>query len=200
MLKKTLASLLAIVPFLTAPSHAATEVFNFSISDQPALFGNTNMANLTITESGGGTLWQLSALWDPVTYQEAFIKSLDFDTSKKFSYVISGFTSTANTVGAPTIKNTGLQFETANNSDSRFTGFESASWNIASSSLSNFVMKDLHINALTTSGGSVKFTPGPAITSPVPEPQTYMMMLAGLGLIGWMARNKSRNPLPQVHA
>jgi hypothetical protein len=33
-------------------------------------------------------------------------------------------------------------------------------------------------------GGSVNFT------SPVPEPETYAMLLAGLGVIGWMARRR----------
>lgn len=28
--------------------------------------------------------------------------------------------------------------------------------------------------------------------APVPEPQTYAMMLGGLGLVGWMARRKRK--------
>lgn len=34
-------------------------------------------------------------------------------------------------------------------------------------------------------GNSIEFT-----TAPVPEPETYLMMLAGLGLVGWMARRR----------
>jgi len=33
----------------------------------------------------------------------------------------------------------------------------------------------------------------PIATSPVPEPETYGMMAAGLGLIGFMGRRRSKN-------
>ncbi|MDY7575671.1 FxDxF family PEP-CTERM protein [Actimicrobium sp. CCI2.3] len=46
------------------------------------------------------------------------------------------------------------------------------------------------------SSGSYLFTVdapmGQAIPSPVPEPETYAMMLAGLGLLGFAARRKSK--------
>ncbi len=32
------------------------------------------------------------------------------------------------------------------------------------------------------------------LTAPVPEPETYAMMFAGLGLLGFMTRRKSSNP------
>lgn len=31
------------------------------------------------------------------------------------------------------------------------------------------------------------------VTTPVPEPETYAMLLAGLGLMGWVARRRNRN-------
>lgn len=39
-------------------------------------------------------------------------------------------------------------------------------------------------------GRSGKYTP---VTSPVPEPETYAMILAGLALIGFTARRRNRN-------
>lgn len=36
--------------------------------------------------------------------------------------------------------------------------------------------------------GEAGFTRVSAVTFAVPEPQTYALMLAGLGLVGWMAR------------
>lgn len=42
---------------------------------------------------------------------------------------------------------------------------------------------------LTTSySGSISFTP--EVVGVIPEPQTYALMLAGLGLVGWMARRR----------
>ena len=34
------------------------------------------------------------------------------------------------------------------------------------------------------------FALGPIVTAPVPEPEIYAMMLAGLGIMGWAARKK----------
>ena len=35
------------------------------------------------------------------------------------------------------------------------------------------------------------FTYSPAAVTPVPEPGTYALMLAGLGVLGWGARRRS---------
>ncbi|MBN2866147.1 MAG: PEP-CTERM sorting domain-containing protein [Thiotrichales bacterium] len=42
-------------------------------------------------------------------------------------------------------------------------------------------------------GSLINIDSGPVITSAVPEPSTYALMLAGLGLIGFMARRRKQN-------
>ncbi len=38
----------------------------------------------------------------------------------------------------------------------------------------------------------VGLPPEPLVPSPIPEPETYALMLAGLGAIGWVARRRRR--------
>jgi hypothetical protein len=37
----------------------------------------------------------------------------------------------------------------------------------------------------------------PALAAPVPEPEAYVLMLAGAGLIGWQLRRKLRQDAAQ---
>jgi hypothetical protein len=50
---------------------------------------------------------------------------------------------------------------------------------------------DGRIRRVEGDGGQHNYTP---ITSPVPEPETYAMIIAGLALIGFTARRRKQNP------
>ncbi|MDY7575670.1 FxDxF family PEP-CTERM protein [Actimicrobium sp. CCI2.3] len=47
--------------------------------------------------------------------------------------------------------------------------------------------------SISSYNGSISVTAGTPIPSPVPEPETYAMMLAGLGLLGFAARRKAKS-------
>jgi len=68
---------------------------------------------------------------------------------------------------------------------------ESASFTITGALLGSFDAGDiaagLHVRSLTTDGVSLVTT---TVTA-VPEPETYALMLAGLGVIGWLARRRA---------
>jgi hypothetical protein len=68
---------------------------------------------------------------------------------------------------------------------------ESASFAITGAALDSFSTGDLaagvHVRSLVTSSVSLLTVPVPV----VPEPETYALMLAGLGVMGWLARRRS---------
>jgi hypothetical protein len=89
----------------------------------------------------------------------------------------------------------GANFPNNNNGGARLTANETASWSVTFASAQTSLFADpssaLHVASLTTGqGGSAWYTPTTTPTTPVPEPETYAMLLAGLGLIGAIARRR----------
>lgn len=165
---------------------AATETIVLGTS-LTAGFASQDMAHLTITESGANTVWTLSADWNnALNATHPFVFGLQFSDKKSAAPV-----SFSATTGVISLANNGLsatevKFRTANN-NGRFTDGEVATWTFNNTTLNDFSAFQLHVNALTANGGSVKFTQ----LMPVPEPETYGMLLTGLGLVGFAARRRA---------
>jgi len=49
------------------------------------------------------------------------------------------------------------------------------------------------VGAMSNNNWQLRATDVPLSTSPIPEPETYAMMLAGLGLMGFLARRRKQN-------
>lgn len=176
----------ALAAAVAAPAaFAATETIVLGTSNN-ASFASQAMAQLTITEVGNNTVWTLAADWDnALNSRNPFIFGLAFTDTKTGNPV--NFSATAGTIVAKSLSATAVNFQTANNAG-RFTDGEVATWTFNNTKLTDFGAFQLHVNSVTSTGDSVKFT---QYTAPVPEPETYAMLLAGLGLVGFVARRRA---------
>jgi len=175
------------VAMASAPAaFAATETIVLGTSNV-ASFANQDMAHLTITEVGSNTVWTLAADWNNgLNSRNPFIFGLSFTDTKTAKPV--DYSATTGTIAFKDVSATAVNFKTANNTG-RFTDGEVATWTFNNTKLTDFSAFQLHVNSVTSAGGSVKFTQ--LVTAPVPEPETYAMLLAGLGLIGFVARRRA---------
>ena len=149
-------------------------------------FTSQDMAHLTITEAGDNTVWTLSADWNnTLNSNNPFIFGLSFSDKKTAAPV--SFAATSGIITAKDLSATAVNFLTANK-PGRFTDGAAATWTFNNTKPSDFSAFQLHVNSVTAAGDSVKFTQ--LLTTPVPEPETYAMLLAGLGLVGFVVRRR----------
>lgn len=84
-----------------------------------------------------------------------------------------------------------FRYDFGDGSGDRLFGNETVSWTATFSDSVTYTGDGfaLHVQGLTSlQGGSAWYTP----TTPIPEPETYAMMLAGLGLLGFVARRRMK--------
>ena len=81
-----------------------------------------------------------------------------------------------------------------NGDSDRLEAGESVTWTQSFSSVLNLVdpFAYLHVQGIAPNGESGKYIPNGS-TPPIPEPETYAMMLAGLGLLGFVARRRRQS-------
>jgi len=156
---------------------------------------NPHFANLEITDNGSGNwTFTLTALdLNTIFGSSSFIGSMAVDGVKPTS--IS--TDAGGGVTAVNLQNGGgpggiydFRYDMINPKNDKLTGLESVTWHVGglgSTALPGFNGElALHVQGIGDNGDSAWYV----ATSPVPEPETYAMLLAGLGLIGFMARRR----------
>jgi hypothetical protein len=185
---------------LSTAAYAASATYVFSVSNTSS-FADMSVATLNITDlSNGRTSWTLLANYDQAKYGNAFLNSLAYtytptvtaanmknngNKNGKDSLAASSFNVLSGQVKAKDIGTSSASFQTKNDTY-RFTSGEKVTWTFDNTRLSQFSNLYVHMNAIDNAN-SVKFS-----VSPVPEPDTYAMMLLGLSVVGFAVRKKTR--------
>jgi hypothetical protein len=71
-----------------------------------------------------------------------------------------------------------------------FTGLSAGTYTLSFSAFTNTTTTNLITNTSSTSYGGKGIFSTQVVVSAVPEPETYAMILAGLGIVGFMARRR----------
>ncbi len=149
-------------------------------------FPDVGVATLKIENINGATRWTLKTDWDSDKYRSAALKELDFSTTKTLTLAPQasgeGVRVLLRSVGA------GVTFARANGSDYHFVSGEQLSWEFKNTVWSDFSGLDVHVVALDRAqplhfGG---------VAEPIEEPHPYVMLMIGLGLLGFTARRSSK--------
>lgn len=189
-------------------THAAVYDFGSLLTSSagysaPNSFASDPFAQLTATDSGGG-VWTFTLNIKNNLFSsfgdDAFIGSISFDftpdpllqpTSTFIASNVDGVTSVYSTNGTGLSGLPDIDFGTqfGRGSRNRLSEDDWVNWSV--SGLSGSSLTNLYLKVQGIDGGySAKYTP---VTTPVPEPETYAMILAGLGLIGFTARRRKQN-------
>lgn len=153
---------------------------------------DTTFASMTYTNVGNVYSFTLSAFdLDAIFTDGSFIGSVAVDAESQpvISNVVGDTVVSVANGGGPT----GIfdfRFDLTGPKQTRLTANETVSWDATFSQPITLTSDSfaLHVQGLTTAQGES----GWYTATPVPEPETYAMMLAGLGMLGFTARRKTK--------
>jgi hypothetical protein len=188
---KTLRTFMAVLALAFGVSaHAATDDFgtllsgSFQPTDTFASLSYTTTDNLVYSFTL--TAYDLDAIFTDGAFIGAI--AVDSDTSNPVVANVSGDTVVSVSPGGGPTGIWDFRFDLTGPQQARLTANESVSFDatfdqaviLGSNSFA------LHVQGLTDAqGGSAWYVP-----PPIPEPETYAMMLAGLGLLGFTAKRR----------
>lgn len=145
------------------------------------LTGGTTVYNFTLTA------YDLNAIFAPGAFIGALAVDLNHDDATVvISNVSGGSPVTFSNGGGPT----GVfdfRFDLTGPKKARLTANESVSWKATFSRPVSFRELAMHVQGMSRpQGGSAWYVN----SSPIPEPETYWMLLLGIGMISFVARCK----------
>jgi len=190
-MNKLIRNLVGSTALLTSISaNATTDTYGDLLSGtfQP----EATFASMTYINIGNVYSFTLSAFdLDSIFTAGSFIGAVAVDTESQpvISNVVGDTMVSVANGGGPT----GIfdfRFDLTGPQQNRLTANETVSWDATFSQPVTLTSDSfaLHVQGLTAEqGGSGWYT-----ASPVPEPETYAMMLLGLGMLGFTAKRKSK--------
>jgi hypothetical protein len=177
--------------FVAMPALAITEDYGTLLSGsfQPT----ETFATLSVDGAGSVYNFTLSALdLNSIFTNGAFIGAVAINVSSDIVPTVTNVTGDSPVIYSPGGGPGGVwefRFDLTGPSQARLTADESVSWTATFAQPVTFVDDQfaLHVQSIgEENGGSAWYTN----TSPVPEPESYAMMLAGLGLMGFIVRRR----------
>ena len=190
-MKSALKTFLAVLAMsFGLSSQAATDDFGtllsgtFQPSDTFASLSYTTTDNLLYNFTL--TAYDLDALFTAGAFIGAI--AVDSGTPEPLISNVSGDTVVSTSPGGGPGGTWDFRFDLTGPQQARLTANESVSWDatfsdVVALSTTSFA---LHVQGLTNDqGGSAWY-----VAAPIPEPETYAMMLAGLGLLGFTAKRR----------
>jgi len=165
----------------------------------PVMVGNTPQV-LDLTTGSGFFGDTFGVNNNGAMFSDRFTFSVNSTTGMDFDAIISSISHTADTG----LDVTGLSLYRAAGGDGSGTGtlvtsgtsLQSGNIDVWTLSTDNLTMGNYYVlvsgnivsDASASFGGAVMMSP----TAPVPEPETYGMMIAGLGVLGFLARRRKQ--------
>ena len=195
--------MLSALVFTSITSHAAVEYFGDLLSGSytPSSYfatlevnGSGNVYDFTLTTNDLNALFTDGAFIGRLTVETDPDISLvgKSATSLNITNLSGGVTSlTASNAGAPT-GGWDFSFVLGQGAADRLSANETVSWRATFSQNVVFTDYALHVKGLTTAqGGSAWYTS--TTVTPVPEPESFGLLAAGLSLIGIAISRRRRN-------
>ena len=204
--KFALAPIAAALIGIGLPAHAQTTTYIFGTQLTGSLQPASSFATLSATQSNGGsnysfTLQLTSDFGSLFGNSDAFVRQVIFNTNGT-DPIGSSVALAPGTWGVSSIRynsNSGqpgsISFDFSETfgggSSNRLTSGEQVSWFTNFANPTNFVAPEfaLHVQSIGANGSSGWYIP---TVTPIPEPESYAMLLAGLGLLGFVARRRQR--------
>ena len=188
-----------MLAFSSAANAAVYDFGSLLASDWSGAPTSATFATLQANDTGNG-VWAFRLDVNSTLFATfgtgSFISTLKFDFSPDpvgtpvSTFVASNGITSADlkTVNGDSSRGVGFDFGTdfGKKDANRLVENEYVEWTVSGLGTSNLTNMYVHVQGID-GGYSAKYTP----VTPVPEPETYAMLLAGLGLIGFSARRKA---------
>jgi hypothetical protein len=193
MLKISLKKVFALSAIALAASAVQAETYNYGVLFAGNGPSNVSFATLSVTQVGDDLNFTLNAFGLDQFGANSFLAALAVDATEQgtvTNVVGDAPVSMANGGGPSGVFE--FRFDITGPQQARLTDDETVSWTWDGAGISAAGLNIVaHVQGveLPNTDGSLWYAPDGPVPA-IPEPETYALMLAGLGIVGFMARRR----------